>query len=119
MRAESLRILRFRVSVDTAGAATATQRMGARGAGRHPEAASERLTGTRDENDISSDVSERLDVPTNERSLFLLRVQNFGVRRANQWFVFMVFSSPDLAWRAPPEAAHYKAQRVSRLTGAL
>ena len=117
MRAESLRILRFRVSVDTAGAATATQRMGARGAGRHPEAASERLTGTRDENDISSDVSERLDVPTNERSLFLLRVQNFGVRRANQWFVF---SSPDLAGRAHlPRPSHHKAQRVSRLTGAL
>ena len=43
-------------------AASATQRTDARGAGRR-EAASERPTGTRDDNDISRDVSERV-VPT-------------------------------------------------------
>ena len=59
MSAESLRILRFRVSVETAVAASATQRTDARGAARR-EAASECPTGTRDDNDISSDVSERM-----------------------------------------------------------
>ena len=67
--AESLRILRFRVSVETAVAASATQRTDARGAGRR-EAASERPTGTRDDNDISRDVSERV-VPT-ERAFAIL-----------------------------------------------
>ena len=98
MSAESLRILRFRDSVDTAGAATAVQSTGTRGAGRHLEAASERLTGTRDDNDISSDVSEILvGVPRGALAVNRRGVKSFGMLRANQWFVFIVLPSPDLA----------------------
>ena len=67
--AESLRILRFRVSVETAVAASATQRTDARGAGRR-EAASERPTGTRDDNDISQATCPKEWCPRNERSRF-------------------------------------------------
>lgn len=102
--AESLRILRFRVSVETAVAASATQRTDARGAGRR-EAASERPTGTRDDNDISQATCPKEWCPRNERSRFPRSVLSqkllgsLGALRAN----LFVFSSPDLASRAPPK----------------
>ena len=82
--AESLRILRFRVSVETAVAASATQRTDARGAGRR-EAASERPTGTRDDNDISRDVSERV-VPTERAFAISSRQKSLGALRATLFF---------------------------------
>lgn len=64
-------------------AASATQRTDARGAGRR-EAASERPTGTRDDNDISRDVSERV-VPT-ERAFAILLDRKAWARFAPPFF---------------------------------